>query len=61
MFHGSFFTSDVPGLVAHVQDLNDRLAALLPELADGRAASRLRFRPDELTGRGFSLADGYRP
>ena len=61
MYHGSFFTSDVPGLAAHVRTLDERLAALFPELADGRAAGRLRLCPDELTGRGVSLADGYRP
>ncbi len=61
MFHGALFTSDTPGLVTHIRDLDEQLAALCPEFADGRAAGWLRFCPDEFTGRGVSLADGYSP
>ncbi len=45
----------------HVRELDERAATLFPEFSDGRASARLRFRPDELTGRGVSLAEGYRP
>jgi hypothetical protein len=61
MFDGTSFSSGHSGLEAHVQELDERAVTLFPGLSDGRASARLRLRPDELTGRGVFLADGYRP
>ncbi len=61
MSAGSLFSSDDPDLAVHVRALDDQVALLFPEFADGRAAARLRLVPDELTGRGVALTAGYRP
>ena len=58
---GTLFSSDDPDLAVHVRTLEDRIARLFPEFADGRAAARLRLAPDQLTGRGVALAAGYLP
>lgn len=58
---GTLFSSDDPDLAVHARTLEDRVALLFPEFADGRAAARLRLAPDQLTGRGVALAAGYLP
>ena len=56
-----FFTSGDRRLDAFTHELDARVARLFPEFVDGSAAARLRLLPDQPTGRGVSLADGYRP
>jgi hypothetical protein len=61
MFVGTLFSSGDSGLEVHVRMLDERAALLSPEFVGGRAPAHLRLMPDELTGRGVALADGYRP
>ncbi len=59
MFTGTLFSSSDPDLDAHVQELDERVALIFPEFADGRASAHLRL--DEFLGRGVFLAPGYLP
>ena len=61
MFAGRHFSSGDASLDPYVQLLDARVAALFPEFSDGSAAARLRLRPEQASGRGLSLADGYLP
>jgi hypothetical protein len=58
MFRGRFFSSDVPGLVPFVTELDARVGCEFPYFLNGKAERRLRLVPDELTGRGVELAKG---
>ena len=58
MFGGRFFSTEDPGLVPFVTELDARVAVVLPEFVDGRAERRLRLVPDQVFGRGVELADG---
>ncbi len=56
MFLGRFFSSDVPGLVPFVRELDASVGRDFPDFLDGTAERRLRLVPDQLTGRGVELA-----
>ena len=58
MFSGRFFSSDVPGLVPFVRELDARVGCAFPDFLDGTAERRLRLVPDQITGRGVELAPG---
>jgi hypothetical protein len=57
MFHGRVLSTEVPGLVPFVRELDDRVAVAFPDFVDGTAEQRLRLVPDQITGRGVELAD----
>jgi hypothetical protein len=61
MFTGTLFSSSDPDLDAHVRELDERVALIFPEFADGRASAHLRLGRDEFSGRGVSLPPGYLP
>jgi hypothetical protein len=61
MFTGTLFSSSDPDLNAYVRALDERVALIFPELADGRASAHLRLDRNEFSGRGVSLAPVYLP
>ena len=58
MSRGHFFSTDDPGLVPFVTELDAGVVVAFPEFADGRAARKLRLVPDQVSGRGVELAEG---
>ena len=58
MSRGAFFSTAESHLVNWTRELDESIPELLPTLADGSLALRLRRRPNELTGSGIVVADG---